>query len=358
MKIALIGPGLMPIPPIGWGAIEILIWKYYQALTKIGHEVTIFNTTNLKEVVERVNTNEFDFVHVQYDEFINFFLQHCTVPFSITSHYGYILKQEKWSKGYFSIFTDFLCAPHIIALSPTIGQLYLSAGYKGNLSILKNGIDIEQFSFKPTGNGKVLCLGKIEPRKRQAILARMVDCSVEVDFVGPLADKDFKTGKTTVYTGVWSKEEVVKKLTDYSALVLFSDGEAAPLVVVEALAAGLSIVISQSASANLEVKPYITILKDDEQDREIVIKALHDAVKNNFLYRNDIREYARNSFDNSVILKEYELIIADSVKNKSTSFHSNGYKRKHFVHYFLSRAWFTLSKVLILRKTRDLLRKL
>ena len=33
-KIALIGPGIMSIPPKGWGAVEILIWDYYQSLSK------------------------------------------------------------------------------------------------------------------------------------------------------------------------------------------------------------------------------------------------------------------------------------------------------------------------------------
>ena len=26
MKVAIVGPGIMPIPPTGWGAVEILIW--------------------------------------------------------------------------------------------------------------------------------------------------------------------------------------------------------------------------------------------------------------------------------------------------------------------------------------------
>ena len=28
MRLALIGPGIMPIPPDGWGAVESLIWDY------------------------------------------------------------------------------------------------------------------------------------------------------------------------------------------------------------------------------------------------------------------------------------------------------------------------------------------
>jgi hypothetical protein len=28
LKISIIGPGIMPIPPTGWGAVEILFWDY------------------------------------------------------------------------------------------------------------------------------------------------------------------------------------------------------------------------------------------------------------------------------------------------------------------------------------------
>ena len=32
MKVAIVGPGIMPIPPTGWGAVEILIWDQKLAL--------------------------------------------------------------------------------------------------------------------------------------------------------------------------------------------------------------------------------------------------------------------------------------------------------------------------------------
>ncbi len=34
----------MPIPPTGWGAVEILIWDTKNALEQLGHEVHIVNT--------------------------------------------------------------------------------------------------------------------------------------------------------------------------------------------------------------------------------------------------------------------------------------------------------------------------
>ena len=41
MNIALIGPGIMPIPPKGWGGVEHLIWNFSQQLKKVGDEVTV-----------------------------------------------------------------------------------------------------------------------------------------------------------------------------------------------------------------------------------------------------------------------------------------------------------------------------
>ena len=52
MKIAIIGPGIMPIPPTGWGAVEILIWDEKLALEKFGHEVLIVNTPNPNDILK------------------------------------------------------------------------------------------------------------------------------------------------------------------------------------------------------------------------------------------------------------------------------------------------------------------
>ena len=52
MKIVLIGPGIMPIPPTGWGAVEILVWDTKIALEKLGHEVLIINTKNGRQIID------------------------------------------------------------------------------------------------------------------------------------------------------------------------------------------------------------------------------------------------------------------------------------------------------------------
>ena len=54
MKISIIGPGYTQIPPVGWGAVEILIWDMSQALKELGHEVQIINTTNPNEMIHNM----------------------------------------------------------------------------------------------------------------------------------------------------------------------------------------------------------------------------------------------------------------------------------------------------------------
>ena len=54
MKIAQVGPGIMPIPPNGWGAVEMLIWDYYQILTEQGHDVEIINTPHRTEILDEI----------------------------------------------------------------------------------------------------------------------------------------------------------------------------------------------------------------------------------------------------------------------------------------------------------------
>ena len=70
MKISIIGPGLMPIPTKGWGAVEALIWDMANALKDLGQEVQIINTTDGNKVLASINEFNPDFVHINYDDFI------------------------------------------------------------------------------------------------------------------------------------------------------------------------------------------------------------------------------------------------------------------------------------------------
>ena len=69
MNIALVGPGIMEIPPKGWGAVESLIWDYATELGELGHEGTIINTPDRTQIIRDLTKEKYDFIHVHYDVF-------------------------------------------------------------------------------------------------------------------------------------------------------------------------------------------------------------------------------------------------------------------------------------------------
>ncbi len=69
MKITIVGPGWMPIPPKGWGAVESLIHDYRTTLEKFGHEVHIVNTPIPEQIIGLVNALHSDVVHFQLEDY-------------------------------------------------------------------------------------------------------------------------------------------------------------------------------------------------------------------------------------------------------------------------------------------------
>lgn len=306
MRIALIGPGIIPIPPDGWGAVESLIWDYAVALRQKGHEVDIYNDPDLTKVAQEMNDKSHDFIHCQYDDHAGVLSELLDKPFVATSHFGYLKEQRFWG-GYASIHRGVMRANGIIALSPEIRQVYLDSGYNGFLAYLRNGTNVNKFNYKLESNNRAICLGKIEPRKLQTPIASLCNNACPIDFVGPIVDSSFAAGGICKYLGPWTKEQVYSNLTDYGALVLLSAGEAAPLVVPEALAAGLSVVVSRSAAANLDPMPFVYLYEPGMD----LPKLINKAIAENSSHREQIRAYAAKRFDWSVIADEYLEIIKE-----------------------------------------------
>jgi len=315
MKIALIGPGIMPIPPPGWGAVEILIWDYYKELTAQGHQVEIINTKNTNEIITQVNSGKFDFVHLHYDVYF-YILDKLQCPkIAITSHYPYIDQLDKHIQdGYSNIFY-FLLKPsqyYNFVLADKDYATFLK--YRANpekLKKIKNGIDSSAFLFSENPRyQKCIYLGKITPRKNQSKYQSIPD----VDFVGNVDDSQFNT-KLPNYLGEWTREKIHNELTHYSNLLLISQGEADPLVVKEALISGLGVVVNRSSSENLDVSnDFITVLDDNKLDD---LQYIRDKIQENMAIciakRQTIRNYGIESFDIQAEVRKYLELICQIV---------------------------------------------
>jgi|TARA_R110002153_G_scaffold6210_5_gene28326 glycosyltransferase involved in cell wall biosynthesis len=307
MKICIVGPGIMPIPPTGWGAVEILIWDYKQTLEKLGHEVVIVNTRDQNEIVRQCNSHNPDFVHVQYDEFYKVcdFIQCKNV--AITSHFGYLDQENRYDGYYNIIMKGFINMrkSKIFALSPSIAEKYKKFGFdESRLKVVPNGVRDDLFKFEPECkyNERSICLAKVESRKRQYLL-HDID---SLYFAGNIADNRYNKNN---YLGEWSKEHLYDNLTDYANLVLLSDGEAHPLVCLEAMSSGLGLVLSEWATANLDTSlPFIDVIPEDKiSDKDYVESIIKNNREKSITMREEIRQYVIDNFSWENIVKNHYL---------------------------------------------------
>ena len=317
MKISIIGPGIMPIPPKGWGAVESLIWDYKINLEKIGHEVQIVNTPNVHEIIYQVNDFNPDFVHLQYDNFFDV-LNYIKCPNkAATTHYGYLEAHYPNYGGYSHIMNGFINSNfNIICLSDGIKKVYENMGVNPNrLFVIPNGAREDQFRYtdQPTKPNRSAYLAKVTWRKRQTFFQN-ID---HIDFIGNHEDPGFNYSLPN-YLGEWDKETLYDNLTDYANLVLLSDGEADPLVTKEAMMAGLGLVISQYSTANLDLSvPFIDVIPENRiTDLNYVNSIIIENRRKSLENRSNIREYAINNFTWSVITKKY-IDTIESIMNKS-----------------------------------------
>ena len=325
MKIALIGPGIMPIPPPGWGALEILIWDMYQEL-KLNHDVEIINiirnndndsmesTEYIKQLISIINSKSYDFVHIHYDVHYHI-LPHLNCKHkAITSQYPFLLQLDRHRGDDFEKTFNYMCKSddYIFALSQKDIDLFIAHGKNPDKLILcKNGSNHSEIQPCESGkfNNKSVYIAKIEERKRQYMFQTIPD----LDFYGPCGNNHFKT--LSCYKGELEHSQLMRVLPDYGNLVLLSSGEGTPLVVKEALMAGLPIVVSECCAADLEQKPYIDIIEENRiNDLPYVTSIIQQNRLKKSTYHSEIREYALKHFSWKGLMETYvkniEQIIA------------------------------------------------
>jgi len=320
MKIALIGPGIMPIPPPGWGAVEILLWDYYLELkTHEGVEVDIINhmrqypsdqsgphTEYSQHLIKTINDGQYDFVHIHYDCLYHIMPFLTCKKLGITSHFPYIDILEKHG-GYRDTF-HYMCNNErhtIFALCQKDYDMFNTyAVNKSNIVLLLNGSNHNQ--IQPVNSldekqlsDKSMYLGKIEERKRQHVYCKIPN----IDFYGTCSN-NFRSNLS--YKGELLRNDLPNVLKQYGNLVLLSDGESAPLVIKEGLMAGLPIVTNRCSAADLDMTlPFIDIIPDDKlNDLEYVAARIKDNMAKQHMYK-DIRTYAVANFSWKTLVAKY-----------------------------------------------------
>ena len=323
MKIGFIGPGIMPIPPDGWGAVESLIWEIACELGEKDHEGMIINVPDLNEIVKTVQENDFDFIHLFYDVFhpvMDAIKQ--VSPRSVTaisSAYPYVDQFEFHQRDGYTATYNWLVNQkdhYNFCLSDKDLETYKNGGADTS-KLFRLGLGAQHKNFKFSTEcekpDKTLYMAKIEVRKRQWIYQSIGS----IEFVGRYSPTTTFDRLHKSYIGEWTTEEKHENVTKYANLMLLSDGEnGTPLVIKEALVSGIGIVCSKYAAYDLDDSlPFITIIPDDKlNDLEYVENAIKENRDVSIGMRQEIRNYGVKNFSWENIVNQYEKDILEILK--------------------------------------------
>ena len=318
MKISIIGPGYTQIPPVGWGAVEILIWDMSQALKELGHEVQIINTTNPNEMIHNMCQFSPDFVLIEYDDYV-VLCPYIQYPCAVTSHFGYIEQLHKDGGYKQRVFDQFASIkPNVFGLSDGIIDVYrnLAGIPEEKLFVTPNGVNLDTFrkTLNPQHGDRSVYLAKVDHRKSQWLFQN-IESLYFAGNIDPSSQGRFdETSKN--YLGEWSKKKLHHELTEYGNLVLLSDGEAHPLVCMEALSAGLGVVVTEWGKANLDLdKDYITVIPESRiEDIDYIERSIIENREISLQNRKDILEYSEH-FDWKKVISEYHLPFMHKIIN-------------------------------------------
>lgn len=144
MKIINVTPGIMPIPPNGWGAVEKIIWETHNSLLKLGYDSEI---RYLEEV-----TSDCDVVHVHIANLAH--LAHkWNIPYYFTFHDHHAVLYGKNS----NVYNDNLLAMKN-SIKSFVPAKYLVDYFEGVPEYFSHGVNTEYFTVSNTKEHKLLCV--------------------------------------------------------------------------------------------------------------------------------------------------------------------------------------------------------
>jgi hypothetical protein len=314
MKFCLVGPGIMPIPPDGWGALERQMWDRACVLGEMGHEGEIINVPDMNQIVKECLEGNYDVIHVHYDVFypvVDYLYGKVNCPILFSSHYPYIDQPHMHRRDGYDRILDFMMNNtekfYNFAVSPKDYDFFLENNVpKNRLFWLMEGTNDPEFTYNETCEypDKSIYLGKISERKKQYIYQSLSG----IDFVGKYESGTSFNSQDSNYKGEWGREDLCRDLTKYANMVLLSDGEnGTSLAIKEALVNGLGVVISKHSASELDTsKPYITIVSDDKmQDLDYIQKVIEENRECSVASRKDIREYGMETFSLTKLIDRY-----------------------------------------------------
>jgi autotransporter strand-loop-strand O-heptosyltransferase len=273
MKIVQVTPGILPIPPNGWGAVEKIIWEYKQNLEKLGYQTDILYCD---DVIYDENT----IVHVHMANLANI-LHDRRIPYVFSLHDHHVEFYGKDSEVYKENLRaiqnsklTFIHSPHLIDFFGNLPNIvYLPHGVNLYDYKFKNRIGEEHRMLMLANNG----IGGSMIRDRKGFLIGIEVAkrlNLPIDIICPESNKEFfdhhkpEYEKMRIFYGLDYKE-AIEKMDEYTIFLNPSELEAGHpnLSITEAISMGIPVVstckveMCGSISSNLNPEDFTKSVK-------------------------------------------------------------------------------------------------
>jgi len=328
LNILILHPGIVEIPPKGWGAVEKVIWNYKIQLEKLGHEVDIDVPWDFKKDYDIYHS------HTANQGFDDLYLAKKPYIYSLHDHHSYL-----WGKKSLCYKENLKAMKRSIISISHAEYLIDYFNDTDKLFYLPHGVDTELYvdkNYQKNGH-KLLCVAsngllfnETNDRKgfRYAIeSAKELDLPITI--VGPESnDTYFDSNKDLLE---YDKLEIIKSPTEEELIEIYnqhtiflhlSDLEAGHpnLTLLESLSCGLPIVGTYSGVDELGG------LVKTKRHTDDVVNKLKFAIENYDSLKKETLITSKK-YDWSVIVKKLEQIYFNVIDIK-TNFTSETMRNK------------------------------
>jgi len=262
VRVLLIGGGVQPIPPTGYGAVERILADFRTALIAAGHDAEVINRVRHRrmrdeypfawELPRLLRGERYDVLHAHTPVVANR-LAFGGFPFVYTSHSRHWFYRTQWSHrwGYWLERRAVHRANAVVALTPTIARA-MSTSVRPPLppvSVIPFGVDTQKFrpDWTRRSGREALGVGVVQPFKRWEMAARALrGLGVRLRIAGPMPSPDYAaavrtSGDRVELLGEVGEEELLRLYSESDFLVHPSSVEVLSASVLEALASGLPV---------------------------------------------------------------------------------------------------------------------
>ena len=316
MKITQITPGLISIPPNGWGAIEKVIWNYKLQFEEMGHVCDI-------KYLNDVDVNNTDIIHLHVAN-LGIEAQKRGIPYIFSLHDHHVVRHGKDSHTYKQnleaikgSIVSFTHAEFLVDYFEETDKLFY----------LTHGVDTKFFDlpYKEDFKHKLLCIANngyaddqtIDRKGFRYAIEAAKELNMDITIVGPPNNMNFfnanpdllEYGKLNIISHNPSEEELLKIIEEHSIFLHPSELEAGHpnLTLLESISCRVPVVGTYDGNHKIEG------LYKVERSTESVKKGILEVIENYAHYMINT-EIDRKYYDWSTVCTRLLNMYGDVLK--------------------------------------------